>query len=242
MHIGLLECDHVEGRFPHLAGGYREMFAALLAPHLPGLRFSYYDACHGALPATPDACDAYLCSGSQFSVYDLHGWIAPLEEFLQQVHRAHIPYVGICFGHQMLAQALGGEVARAAQGWGVGIHEMTIVRQEPWMRPEQAACRLQYMHADQVRRLPAGATVLGRSRHCEAAMFSVGPSMLGIEGHPEFPAAFNEALIRARREQIGAARAEEALESVNRPTDALLVGRWIAEFLAQSRRNEKAQR
>ena len=103
------------------------------------------------------------------------------------------------------------------------------------MRPGQAACRLQYMHADQVRRLPAGATVLGRSPHCEVAMFSVGPAMLGIEGHPEFPAAFNEALIRARREQMGAARAEEALASVNRPTDAPLVGQWIAEFLAQSR-------
>ena len=67
MHIGLLECDHVAGRFPGIAGGYREMFAALLGPHAPGLRFTYYDACHGGLPAAPDACDAYLCTGSQFS-------------------------------------------------------------------------------------------------------------------------------------------------------------------------------
>jgi GMP synthase-like glutamine amidotransferase len=242
MHIGLLECDHVEGRFPQIAGGYREMFAALLTPHLPALRFSYYDACHGALPAAPDACDAYLCSGSQYSVYDPLEWIAPLGNFLRKVHAARTPYVGICFGHQMLAQALGGQVARAAQGWGVGVHEMTIVRQEPWMRPEQTACRLQYMHADQVQRLPAGAVLLARSGHCEIAMFRVGPSMLGIEGHPEFTAAYNEALIRARSDRIGAERAEQALAKVCRPTDGALVGRWIADFLSRPMPNEEILR
>jgi GMP synthase-like glutamine amidotransferase len=232
LRIGLLECDHVEGRFSHLKGGYREMFTALLAPHLPGLTFSYYDACHGVLPARPSECDAYICSGSQYSVYDEREWIAPLQKFVRQVREAGTPFVGICFGHQMLAQALGGEVTRAAQGWGVGVREMDIVRQEPWMSPRLAECRLQYMHADQVQKLPEGSTVLGRSDHCEVAMFKVGESMLGIEGHPEFPAAFNEALIRGRREKIGAARADEALRGVNGPTDAPLVGKWIAEFLS----------
>ena len=231
MHIGLLECDHVEGRFPHIEGGYREMFAALLKPHVPGLEFTYYDACHGSLPAAPEACDAYLCSGSQFSVYDERNWIAPLAGFLRKLRDARRPYVGICFGHQILAQALGGEVARARQGWGVGVHEMSIVEREPWMRPEQPACRLQYMHGDQVQKLPAGATVLARSRHCEVAMFRVGDSMLGIEGHPEFAASFNEAIIRARRDRIGAAVADRALAGVNGPTDSAVVGKWIAEFL-----------
>lgn len=232
MRIGLLECDHVEGRLRDITGGYREMFQALLAPHIPGLTFSYYDACHGALPPAPDACDAYVCSGSHYSVYDAREWIAPLEVFLRELQQARKPFVGICFGHQMLAQALGGEVGRAVQGWGVGVHEMSIVRQEPWMQPERPACRLQYMHADQVRKLPGGSTVLGCSEHCEVAMFRVGDSMLGIEGHPEFTAAYNEALIRARIGQIGATRAESALAGVNQPTDSGVVGRWMAEFLA----------
>ena len=231
MHIGLLECDHVEGRFPHIKGGYRDMFEALLAPHLPGLRFSYYDACHGVLPSGPNACDAYLCSGSQYSVYDARDWIRPLSEFLGKLHVTRVPYVGICFGHQMLALALGGQVARAPQGWGVGVHEMSVVEREPWMRPGQAVCRLQYMHGDQVLKLPAEAKVLARSEHCEVAMFRVGDSMLGIEGHPEFTASFNEALIRARRDRVGAAAADRALEGVNGPTDSAVVGQWIAEFL-----------
>jgi GMP synthase-like glutamine amidotransferase len=233
MHIGLLECDHVGGRFAHIDGGYREMFAALLEPHLPGVSFSYYDACHGVLPAAPAACDAYVCTGSRYSVYDQRDWIAPLAGFLRRLHDAGTPFVGICFGHQMLAQALGGQVTRAAQGWGVGVHEMAIVGAEPWMRPSRAACRLQYMHADQVQKLPEGAKVLARSAHCEVAMFRVGDTMLGIEGHPEFTAAFNEALIRARREQIGDATTEHALKGVGGPTDSSVVGQWIAEFLTR---------
>ena len=235
MRIGLLECDHVEGRFSHIEGGYREMFAALLGPHVPGLTFTYYDACHGVLPASPEACDAYVCSGSQYSVYDQREWIAPLGEFLRKLHAAGTPFVGICFGHQMLAQALGGQVARAPGGWGVGVHEMSIVGREPWMQPGQPACRLQYMHGDQVRKLPPGAKVLARSEHCEIAMFRVGETMLGIEGHPEFSAAFNEALIRGRRDRIGAALADRALEGVNGPTDSAVVGQWIAKFVQEPR-------
>jgi GMP synthase-like glutamine amidotransferase len=233
MHIGLLECDHVVGRFPHIAGGYREMFAALLGPHMPQLRFTYYDACHGGLPATPDACDAYLCTGSQFSVYDGFDWIAALKELVQRLQELRKPFVGICFGHQILGHALGGEVKRAAQGWGAGVLDMTIVRQEEWMRPPQARCSLQYMHQDQIQRLPAQSVVLGRSEHCEVAMFRVGETMLGIEGHPEFTAAYSEALIRARAARIGAERAQAALASLEEPTDGALVGRWIAAFLTR---------
>lgn len=233
MNIGLLECDHVEGRFAEVPGGYREFFAGLLEPHIPGLRFSHYDSCRGELPATVDACDAYLCTGSQYSVYDPLDWIPPLKAFLQRLHERQKPFVGICFGHQMLAQALGGEVTKADWGLGVGVHEMTLTRQEPWMRPALAACRMQYMHQDQVRHLPPRAVVLARSEHCEVAMFRVGESMLGIEGHPEFPAAYSEALIRLRAERIGAERTQTALASIHQPTDSAAVGRWIGEFILQ---------
>jgi GMP synthase-like glutamine amidotransferase len=233
VNIGLLECDHVEGRFPEVRGGYRDFFRTLLEPHIPGLRFSYYDAVRGELPASPEACDAFMCTGSQYSVYDALDWIAPLKGFLRRLQEKHKPFVGICFGHQMLAQALGGEVTKAAWGWGVGVHEMTVSRQEPWMRPALPACRLQYMHQDQVRRLPPKAVVLARSEHCEVAMFRVGESMLGIEGHPEFPADYSEALIRLRAPSIGKDRAQAALASVRQPTDNATVGSWIAGFIRQ---------
>lgn len=229
MQIGLLECDDVVGRFAHVKGGYREMFAALL----PDARFIYYEAHRGNLPRSTGECDAWLCTGSQYSVYEQRDWIDKLSAFIREIKETGAPFVGICFGHQMLAHALGGEVAKSKHGWGVGILKVEILKQEPWMRPPLAELRIHHMHQDQVQRLPPGAVVLGRSDHCEVGMFRVGETMLGIEGHPEFTVAFSEALIRSRAERIGAKRAEEALASLSQPTEAAAVAKWISEFVSQ---------
>jgi GMP synthase-like glutamine amidotransferase len=226
MNVGLLECDDVVGRFPHIKGGYREMFAALL----PDAKFRYYEAHRGVLPASPTECDAWLCTGSKYAVYDKDTWIQNLADFIRGVSGKR-PYVGICFGHQMLAQAMGGEVAQASQGWGAGVMKVELLKQEPWMQPPQKEIRIHHMHGDQVQKLPKGSVVLGRSEHCEVGMFRVGDSMLGIEGHPEFTPEFSEALIRARVERIGPAASQAALETVRQPTDAPIVAQWIRKFM-----------
>ena len=231
MNIGILGCDDVPERFKHIAGGYRDMFEALLAPHIPDLTLTWFETCKGEVPAAPDACDAYVCTGSRYSVYDNLEWIGTLNRFVQQVYDAKRPFVGICFGHQVLAQALGGEVSKSDFGWGIGVHEMQILQPEPWMEPQQTNCRLQYMHADQVQRMPEGSALLASAAHCPVAMFRVGETMLGIEGHPEFPAAYEEALLLARRERIGAERVDTALKSLATPTDEKIAGRWIANFI-----------
>jgi GMP synthase-like glutamine amidotransferase len=226
MNIGLLECDDVVGRFPHIKGGYREMFAALL----PEAKFRYYEAYRGSLPASATECDAWLCTGSKYSVYDKDAWIQNLATFIRGLNGKR-PFVGICFGHQMLAQAMGGEVAKASQGWGAGVLKVELLKQEAWMQPPQKEIRIHHMHQDQVQKLPKGSVVLGRSEHCEVGMFRVGDSMLGIEGHPEFTPEFSEALIRARVERIGPAASKAALETVRQPTDAPVVAQWIRRFM-----------
>jgi len=222
--IGLLECDDVVGRFPEVKGGYREMFAALL----PGFSFRYYEAHKGQLPGDPRECDAWICSGSKYSVYDGTQWIEDLAAFIRSAEK---PFVGICFGHQMLAHAMGGEVAKAKQGWGAGVLPLRILKQEPWMEPARTEVSIQHMHQDQVQRLPANSVLLGRSPHCDVGMFRVGETMLGIEGHPEFTPEFGAALIRSRRERIGARETDRALESLKGKSDGGTVGRWIARFL-----------
>jgi len=231
MHIALLGCDDVPQRFRHIAGGYRDMFQALLEPHVPHLTLDWIDLYHGQVPSAPSTFDAIVCTGSRCSVYEEKDWIQRLKTFVQEVRREDVPFVGVCFGHQMLAEALGGKVERAGYGWGIGVHEMQILRPERWMTPEHTQCSLQYMHADQVQNMPPDSTLLASAAHCPVAMFRVGERMLGIEGHPEFPAAYEEALLRDRREKIGADRVDAALATLRDPTDERLVGAWMANFL-----------
>ena len=232
MKIGLLECDDVVGRFADIQGGYREMFAELL----PDFDFRYYESHRGRIPASPAECDAWIATGSKHAVYEGHAWVARASEFLRDLKREKRPFVGICFGHQLLAHALGGEVAKARQGWGVGVLPVEVLRPQPWMQPAKAEVRIQHMHQDQVQRLPEGSVLLARSPHCEVAMFRVGESMLGIEGHPEFTKEFGVALIDSRRQRIGAASAEVALKSLEKPNDGKTVGAWIDRFIRSARR------
>jgi len=231
MKIGLLECDHVLERYRHIAGDYRDMFANLFARHAPQIALHPFDVCDGAFPPSLDACDAYLATGSRFSAYDDVDWIHALKDFMRRIHESKKPFVGVCFGHQLMAEALGGKVSRAATGWGVGVHGVEVIGPELWMRPEGSSCALQYMHQDQVERLPEDGVVIGRSDHCPVAIFRAGDSTLGIQAHPEFPKAYSKALLLDRVERIGEERVKTALASLDQPTDESVVAKWIVEFL-----------
>ena len=226
--IGLLECDHVDARFRDVADDYHALFAALL----PDVDLVPYDVVNGQLPASPDECDGWLATGSRHSVYEELDWISRAVRFVQDVRTTDVPFVGVCFGHQLLAHALGGTVERHHGGWGAGIRRLDIVRSEPWMEPAADACHLHFMHQDQVVEAPSDAVVLGRSDHCEVAMFRVGDTMLGVQAHPEFTVAYAEALLTDRTERIGGDRAAEALASLATPTDEAVVASWVARFLA----------
>src|SRR5262245_19930318 len=130
MKVGLLECDHVMEKYLHIAGDYRQMFTDLFQRHAPQLQLEYFDVRNGEFPASMDACEAFVCTGSRFSVYDNEGWIQELKHFVRQVRDADWPFAGICFGHQMMAEALGGKVEKAPQGWGIGVHSMNVVKSE----------------------------------------------------------------------------------------------------------------
>ena len=225
MRVGLLECDHVDDRYRSIDGDYGDMFDALL-----GMELVRYDAINGALPAHADECDGWLATGSRFSVYDDAPWIAGLSEFVRDVRVARVPFVGVCFGHQLLAHALGGRTQKAAVGWGVGAIDT-------WVEPTQENELLLYMHQDQVVALPEGASILGRTDHCPIAMFQTG-SMLGVQAHPEFSAAYVDALLDARAERIGpeiTARAKESLGRVGDAKGAAKIARWILDFYAEPR-------
>ena len=133
MKIGLLECDHVADKFVAISGTYPEMFAALL----PEVEFQLYDVCNGEFPQSVDECDAYTSTGSKFSVYDEIDWILQLKDFVFQLYKNDKKFIGVCFGHQIMAEALGGKVLKSEKGWNVGIHPFEIALKENWMDPFQ---------------------------------------------------------------------------------------------------------
>ena len=237
MRIGLLQCDHVADRFQSIAGDYPQMFGALFERYAPEHTLVPFDVCNDVWPTSLNVCDAYLCTGSRWSVCDDIAWIHTLKQFVRQVRDVGKPFVGICFGHQMMAEALGGQVAKAETGWGAGVHAVEFPQTESWMQPPQASLRLQYMHQDQVLRLPDQAVVIGRSAHCPNAAMRIGTTLLGVQAHPEFTADYSAALLHDRRERIGAERTNAALASLQQATDEASATRWIAQFLTQAQRS-----
>ena len=231
MRIGLLECDHVRERHLPIAGDYADMFEAMVGEADPAAEVVPYDAHNGVLPERPEECDGWILTGSSASVYDDEPWIEALTAFVQAVHEARVPCVGICFGHQLLAHALGGRTERAATGWGVGARPMTVACSAPWMDPVLPVVTLLYSHQDQVVALPTQGRVLGSAQHCPIAMLAIGDDAIGIQAHPEFGTAYLRALLEERVDPIGVSETATALATLRQPTDERATARWILAFL-----------
>lgn len=234
LRIGLLQCGHIHPDLVPEHGDYPEVFADLLGPH--GVTLTSFDVTTTAPPALdhPAAADGWVVTGSACSVYDDLPWIAPVEHLLREIIAAGAPLVAVCFGHQLLAQAMGGRVAKSPAGWGVGGHDYQLLRTDlPWMVPAPATdhVRLIASHQDQVAELPEGAEVLARTDHCPVAAYTLGQAALAIQPHPEFTAAVSRGLVERRRDAIGAERADAALDHLDQPLQRDLVGAWMAAFL-----------
>lgn len=234
MNIGILLCDEVPEKFSGAHGQYPSMFAQLLHKVEPALTFSVFNAEQQELPADVDAADAYLITGSRHGVNDGYPWIDQLEAFIRTLHERHKKVVGICFGHQLIAKALGGTVDRAATGWGIGITTNTLQQLKSWMQPAKDEFNLIISHQDQVIELPKGVEILASNARCPYFMMQIGQHMLTIQGHPEFSRAYSQALIEDRADLYGEAMSEQGLRSLQQPVDDELMAQWIIRFFNQA--------
>jgi GMP synthase (glutamine-hydrolysing) len=231
MKLGLLVCDHVRPEFLHISGDYEDMFRRLFKRH-DDVAVVAYDAIGGELPADPRECDAWITTGSRYSVNDDESWIRDLEAFVREVAEAGVPFVGICFGHQLLASALGGSVIKSDRGWGVGSKEV-LVREDLGLGESY---RVLTSHQDQVETLPPGGEILGWNEHCPVSVMGVGRTMLGIQGHPEFEEAYSEALMESRRGTlIPEKTVDEGLASLDQQSDSERLAGWIVDFVTKAR-------
>lgn len=233
--VGVLLCDRITD--PDLvaaAGGrnYPELYAELLAGAAITVRC--YDAVVGELPADPGECDAWLITGSRHDSYRDEPWIVALRQFVATLREHRARTVGICFGHQVLAHALGGR-AEPAGRWQAGPLPVTV-EATPWF--EGGTVNLHAMHRDVVTALPPGARTIGAGPTADHPVLLVDDTMLGIQDHPEYDAAYMRALVEARRDRLGDELADDAqTRLVALPEGNATVARWIVDFLLDRRRS-----
>ena len=231
MKIGILETDKVRDTLVEEFGTYPEMFIRLFSSVTSNVTFKVYEVLSGDYPSSVDECDAYLITGSKCSAYEDLPWIHQLSDFIVKLHNAKKNLVGICFGHQLIAIALGGVTQKYKGGWGVGVCDYKLKEKLAWLNTEEINFSLLATHQDQVTRLPSEATLLAGNNFCKNAMFSVGNHILTFQGHPEFIPNYSRCLIHIRREIMGEDVSDDALASLSRRHDGLLIAQWIVAFL-----------
>lgn len=230
MKLGILKTDTVQPRWVDEFGEYPDMFERLLAAVDPGIEFVTYDVEQGEYPRDIDEVDAYLMTGSKSSVYDDKPWIAPLVDFVQTLHRRHKKLVGICFGHQLVAQALGGRTEKSPKGWGAGLHSYDFNQVPDWHDGASPSFELLVSHQDQVVANAEGARVLASSDFCENAVCQLGDHILTFQGHPEFVPAYSREIMELRRELIGEDVYHNGVASLEGEQQGARVARWIVNF------------
>jgi GMP synthase-like glutamine amidotransferase len=224
--------EPIRGHFP----SYPAMLEALLAPHIPDLACQVVHVLDGQELPDPGSIEAALITGSPAGVYDDFDWISDLKNWILRAGARQVPQVGICFGHQLMAEAFGGRAHKAPQGWGLGRHTYHVGEGEPWMVGAKQRLHLAVSHQDQVLEAPATARVLAHSDFTPyaALVYDHAPA-LSFQGHPEFCSSFADALIRSRRgTRFSEDMADTALASLEAPLDGDVVAAWVAGFYAHA--------
>ena len=230
MKIGILETGAPPPDLKDRFGSYGDMFRDLLGPEFS---YQYYDVRTGKLPSPADGNDAYLITGSATGVYDGEPWIDGLKTFIQEISGRQ-PLVGICFGHQLMAEAYGGRVLKSPKGWGAGLHSYDITRRADWMKTDdEPGLSIPVSHQDQIADLPGDATILASSEFTPYAVLEYPERRaISFQGHPEFSADYATALIDLRRgTRYQPDFADAAVSTLKKPNDSQRVASWVRKFL-----------
>ncbi len=225
MKIGILQTGHTPDALRDTFGDYDSLFPDLLDGH--GLDFESYPVVDGIFPTGAEDAEGWLITGSRHGAYEDLPWIPRLEALIREIHQSGKPLVGVCFGHQIIAQALGGTVRKFDGGWAVGRTEYDYDGEKVWLNA---------WHQDQVVAVPDGAEVTGHNDFCQNAMLRYGDQIWTVQAHPEFTNAFVSGLMRTRGKGVVPDDLMQA--AANRqtaPDHNARIAQVMADFLKKAR-------
>lgn len=220
MKIGILQTGHAPQALMESDGDYDRMFRALLDGR--GFAFETHAVVDMEFPAGAGVADGWLITGSRHGVYEDHPWIAPLERLIRDIAARGLPLIGVCFGHQIIAQALGGRVEKFSGGWAVG---------RTGYETANGRLTLNAWHRDQIVTLPEGAEVLAGNAFCRYAILGYGDRIWTVQPHPEYPARFLRGLIETRGPGlVPDAVLTRAAAGLDGPVDNAAIADFMAAF------------
>jgi GMP synthase-like glutamine amidotransferase len=232
LRIGLLRLDDLPEHAVHVRGDYPDLYADLFAEE--GVDLVDVPVHRGAVPDSLDDADVWVFTGSRHSVYDGLPWIDRAAELVRAAIDEERPAVGICFGHQLFAHALGGRVEPAGR-WGLGVQRYRTTDPLPWFPEGDESISLIASHQDQVIEPPPGSTVWSTSDYCPVAGLRIGAAAWSVQGHPEFTAEVAHVLYEGRRDRLGDEAVDRARDSLTAPVSNRDLARAIVTFAAERR-------
>lgn len=212
-------------------GAYPSMFERMFDRTGQGFTYETLNVAQGEPFPDPQALEGIVITGSSAGVYDDLAWLEPLRQFIRQSYTQRTPMLGICFGHQIMADALGGDVRKSEKGWGLGRHSYSVTKAPGFMSQAPATLAVACSHQDQVIERPSEAEVILKSDFTpNAGLAYHNGAALSFQPHPEFDDPYAVALAELRRGQIDDALVDKAVRSVETPSDSAAVAGYIAQF------------
>ncbi|RFP89841.1 type 1 glutamine amidotransferase [Rhodobacteraceae bacterium 63075] len=222
MHIAVLVTNTDESDFAQAWPKDGEKFPAMMRKVRPDWSFEVFLVKDGEFPASLEAFDGVMITGSPHSVNSGDAWVTRLFALIREIAAARLPMFGACFGHQAIAMALGGRVGKNPGGWVHGLVDMQY--------RDGSSLALYASHSEQVTALPEGAEVIASGPGCDVAGFVIGDHVKTTQYHPEMEPDFIAALTDYVADDLGEEVTLKARESFARQADMGPYAERIARF------------